>query len=186
MEDATMEIGNFLQVGDIRQTEFSAQRREQEDAAVRGDADGDTVSISAEAFALAKQMYGTAFGLSLAQDDGEESGNAASSSEAVNDYKRIFDDYRGLGLFSEDETAGTGASASDDAGSGSTGREAAKLEKQIKDLLEKLETVMSSDMPEVQKDMQGNEIQKKIAELQSTLASMKRAQQAGPSAAGQA
>lgn len=176
-----MEIGNFLPVGQVGQAEFSVQSRERYDASRvgRDDEVGDSVNISAEALALARRMYASAFGASLAREDGTTD-EGTSASQTINDYKAIFSEYRGMGLFSEDDSgraAGAGESDSE-----SASRQMAKLEKQIKDLLRELESVMSSSMPEVQKESAANEIQKKISELQSTLGTMKRAMQASSAA----
>lgn len=182
-----MQIGNYFPVENGGQVDFFAQSRERNEAAVQKIDDGDTVSISAEAFALARQMYATAFGVSLAQEDGATD-EGASSSQAVNDYKSIFNDYRGMGLFDEDSgtAAGAGTAGDSEADTDSASRQMAKLEKQIQDLMKELESVMSSSMPEVQKESAANEIQKKISELQSTLGTLKRAAQAASPTTAQA
>ncbi len=182
-----MQIGNFFPLENGGQADFFSQSRERNDAAVQKSDDGDTVSISAEAFALARKMYASAFGVSLAQEDGTTD-EGASSSKAVNDYKSIFNDYRGMGLFDEDsdKAASTGTAGDSEADSDSMSRQMARLEKQIQDLMKELESVMSSSMPEVQKESAANEIQKKISELQSTLGTLKRAAQAASPTAAQA
>ena len=182
-----MQIGNFFPVENGGKTDIFSQPRERNETSVQRIDDGDTVSISAEAFALARQMYASAFGASLArEEDAAEEGSSAS--QAVNDYKAIFNDYRGMGLFAEDsgKAAGAGGAGDSEADSDSMSKQMAKLEKQIQDLLKELESVMSSSMPEVQKESAANEIQKKISELQSTLGTLKRAAQAASSMAAQA
>ena len=175
-----MEIGNFLPVATSPGAEWPAQRQDREARLSRAE-QGDTVTFSAEALALARQMYSSAFGASIAWDS-EETGEATNrESASVGDYKKLFNEYRGMGLFDEDG-ASEGAASTEDAASDSASRQTAKLEKQIRDLLEKLETVMSSDMPEEQKEMAGAELQKKISELQSSLAALKRGGQPAPSA----
>lgn len=182
-----MQIGNFFPLENGVQTDFFSQIRERNEAAVQKIDDGDTVSISAEALALARQMYASAFGASLAQEEGATDEDS-SASQAVNDYKSIFNDYRGMGLFDEDsgKAAGAGTAGDSEADSDSMSKQMAKLEKQIQDLMKELESVMSSSMPEVQKESAANEIQKKISELQSTLGTLKRAAQAASPTAAQA
>ncbi len=187
MEGLAMQIGNFFPLENGGQVDFFSQSRERNEAAVQQIDSGDTVSISAEALALARQMYASAFGASLAREE-DAADEGASSSQAVNDYKSIFNDYRGMGLFVEDSgtAAGAGTAGDSEADTDSASRQMAKLEKQIQDLMKELESVMSSSMPEVQKESAANEIQKKISELQSTLGTLKRAAQAASPTAAQA
>lgn len=185
-----MQIGNYFPLGSGGQTDVFSLFRERNEAAVQKIDSGDTVSISAEALALARQMYASAFGASLArEEDAEDAADeGVSSSQAVNDYKSIFNDYRGMGLFDEDSgrAAGAGTAGDSEADTDSASRQMAKLEKQIQDLMKELESVMSSSMPEVQRESAANEIQKKISELQSTLGTLKRAAQAASPTAAQA
>lgn len=177
-----MQIGNFFPLENGRQVDSFSQSCKRNEVAVQKIDDGDTVTISTEAFALARQMYASAFGMSLAQEDGSMD-EGVSSSQTVNDYKSIFNDYRGMGLFDEDsgKAAGAGTVGDSEAASDSMSKQMAKLEKQIQDLMKELESVMSSSMPEVQKESAANEIQKKISELQSALGTLKRAaQEASP------
>lgn len=106
-----MEIGNFLPTGETQQPLYPLQRHER-DRIARTEA-GDTVRISAEALALAREMYSSAFGVSLAMDS-DEGEVLSASSEAVTGYKSLFDDYRGMGLFEELDAEGTASSGPSD------------------------------------------------------------------------
>ena len=82
MEGLAMQIGNFFPLENGGQVDFFSQSRERNEAAVQQIDSGDTVSISAEALALARQMYASAFGASLAREE-DAADEGASSSQAV-------------------------------------------------------------------------------------------------------
>ena len=83
-----MQIGNYFPLESGERTDVFSLFRERSEAAVRKSDSGDTVSISAEALALARQMYASAFGVSLAREEGATD-EGASASQAVNDLSLI-------------------------------------------------------------------------------------------------
>lgn len=174
-----MEIGNILQNTNYM-SDFELSHKKDK---IRGRLQEDSVSISEEALEMAKKMftqnfvniYSTNYDTAQSLDEDQNAGDSLLS-----DYKSYFDQYRGKCLFKDaDKTKNsisTDARSSDDIDDGDElSKTASKLERQIRDLASKLEKILSSNIPEAEKETQGNEIQKKISELQSQLAGIKRA-----------
>lgn len=132
----------------------------------------DTVSISDAALeAYSKSKISTS-----EMDD-------KSDSDASKDFKKYFNNYRGNGIFAEDNSQDTEKNdgvtdTSENSESEKISKKVSEIERKIKDLMEKLETVMSSDMPEQEKNAMEGQIQKEISELQSQLTAYKQAEKA--------
>lgn len=132
----------------------------------------DTVSISDAALeAYSKSKINTS-----EMDD-------KSDSDASKDFKKYFNNYRGNGIFAEDDSQGAEKSnalsgTNENSESEKVSKKVSEIERKIKDLMEKLEAVMSSDMPEQEKNAMEGQIQKEISELQSQLTAYKQAEKA--------
>lgn len=165
-----MQIINDYSINNIFETVFPTQSHKKSDS---GQASSfDTVSISDAAL----QAYANSKSVSIANEN--ESDNNLSEQ-----FKNQFDSYRGKGIFSEDDSASKDNSVASSEKSQQNGEEkidktASELERKIKDLTEKLEALMSSNMPEHEKDMMANQIHKELEELQSQLNAYKQAEKA--------
>lgn len=188
-----MEIGTIFPVNSLSTTQFSTvseNRRQQEKST---QPDGDTVSLSPEALELARQSRLAAFCGAYGTDKLDEAeGDAATEGKPVSateQYRSRFNEYRGMGLFAASAQTGEASSGqanavaeSDESSSDDSSNQTAKLERQIKDLTKKLEEVLTSDLPDAQKEASAQELQKKISELQSQLTALKRGERMAGSA----
>lgn len=180
-----MEIGTIFPVTSLSATNFSTvceNRRQQNNSA---QPDGDTVSLSPKALERARQNRLAALCGTYGTDKlGETEGDAAGADEAItaeDRYRKQFNAYRGMGLFTAPEQTGETSSGQANAAAGSGERssddssnQTAKLERRIRDLTKELEEVMAADLPDVQKQASAQELQKKISERQSQLTALKR------------
>lgn len=164
-----MQIINDYNINNIFETTLSSQSHK------KGDDNGglpfDTVSISDAAL----QAYASS---KAAHRSGEES---EADNNPSQQFKKHFNSYRGNGIFAEDNSVTNDNEAYDmektqQTESEKTGKTISELERKIKDLTEKLGSVMSSSMPEHEKDMMANQIHKELEELQSQLNAYKQAE----------
>lgn len=182
-----MELCQIGFVNNSQQVEFSNSQRTRENKTFSEPY--DTVEFSDTAMAFVKQMYLEKFQQNILSADD----NTSAESSVQNDYKKIFDEYRQYGLFSESSSSSNSGGSKNNIEadkpiedknmtSEDMNKEVSKLEKQLKDLMQQLEEVLTSNLPEMEKNTKANEIQKKISELQSQLTVYKRATQAMKSA----
>ena len=180
-----MEIGTIFPVESLSATQFSTASEKRRQQKKSTQPDGDTVSLSPEALELARQSRLAAFCGAYGTDKLSEAEGDATTEEksvsATEQYRSRFNEYRGTGLFAaSDQTGETSSgqanavSANGEDSSDDSSNQTAKLERQIKDLTKELEEVMTSDLPDVQKEASAQELQKKISELRSQLTALKR------------
>lgn len=169
-----MQIINDYGINNVFETTFSAQSPKKSEE--KQTSTFDTISISDAAL----QAYANSKAASITEEN--ESGNNLSEQ-----FKKQFNQYRGKGIFSEDDSVSKDNSVDGSEKAQQTEEEkisktVSELERKIKDLTEKLEAVMSSNMPEHEKDMMSNQIHKELEELQSQLNAYKQAEKALASA----
>ena len=169
-----MQIINDYGINNVFETTFSAQshKKSEENQA----STFDTISISDAAL----QAYANSKAASITDEN--ESGD-----NLFEQFKKQFNSYRGKGIFSEDDSVSKdnsvdGAENAQHTEEEKISKTVSELERKIKDLTEKLEAVMSSNMPEHEKDMMANQIHKELEELQSQLNAYKQAEKALKSA----
>lgn len=170
-----MQIINDYGVNNIFETTFSTQsnKKSEENRALSF----DTVSISDAAM----QAYVDSKAASAENEN-------KSEDNPTEQFKKQFNSYRGNGIFSEDDSVSKDNSVEGPEKAQQAEEEekisktVPELERKIKDLTEKLEAVMSSNMPEHEKDMMANQIHKELEELQSQLNAYKQAEKAMASA----
>lgn len=163
-----MQITNDYNVANIFETSFPNQAHKKTDN--NSSISFDTVSISDAAL----QAYANSKANSVENENN-------SDSTLYDQFKKQFNSYRGKGIFSEDESLSKsvdGNNNSQQIEEEKVSKNVSELERKIKDLTEKLESIMSSNMPEHEKDMMANQIHKELDELQSQLTAYKQAQKA--------
>lgn len=165
-----MQIINDYSINNVFETTFSAQSHKKSDE--NQTSTFDTVSISDAAL----QAYANSKAASIA-DENESDNNLSEQ------FKKQFNSYRGKGIFSEDDSVSKDNSVDGSEKAQQTEEEkisktVSELERKIKDLTEKLEAVMSSNIPEHEKDMMANQIHKELEELQSQLNAYKQTEKA--------
>lgn len=165
-----MQIINDYSINNIFENTFSAQPSKKAEESQTPSF--DTVSISDAAL----QAYTKSKAASIGDED-------KSDNNLFEQFKKQFNSYRGKSIFSEDESVNNDDSLKDTAKTQQTEEEkvsktVSELERKIKDLTEKLNAVMSSSMPEHEKNMMANQIHKELEELQSQLNAYKQAEKA--------
>lgn len=169
-----MQIINDYSVNNIFETSFSTQSHKK--SANEATASFDTILISD----IALQAYAKSKSFSSI-DEKEQDYNLPEQ------FKKHFNTYRGKGIFSEDNSVNEDNSINEDqkvqqAQEEKVEKTVAEIERKIKDLAARLETVMASNMPGNEKDIMANQIHKELEELQSQLNAYKQAEKALASA----
>lgn len=168
-----------------------------------GNASGDTASAGAGAEAakkpLAAQFHEAAIAWKrqplnayavqeqlFSREAGDTAGPEQTRADASVLFRKQFNGWRGNGIFAgqKETDASDLEPASGNAGdtTDAMSRKASEIERKIKDLVDRLSTVMASNLPETEKEAMSGQIQKDIEELQSQLTAYKQAQKAASEA----
>lgn len=148
----------------------------------------DKVSISDEAFAMAREYYSNGISMIDSQDRNNiiKQDSDSSGMSLTEKFKSYFDEYRSSSnLFVENErqSSDNSLSSSNENTSEKTEKSISKLERQLKDLIQEMESIMNSNLPDTEKEPRVNEIQKKISELQSQINAYKQTLRASQTSA---